>query len=335
MDKMENTMKKLICVLAALTVLAGGLTSSAGIKAGAAASNYLFGPLDYFVGSVPQGATAAETNLAVRNLVAADAGIFRKITASSVVDKNVMIPRSQQYYQPGVAGGICNKAAAMMVLSFYRDGKGFTALPGDETMFAEISAVYDSITLAYPGFFTNKLVNSLLDVRHGYEMLGSFEAGLAYYLYSKGYTDAAQNVLDNMACAIAAARGRTGNTLLAAVVSYFSGWLSEKTNGGLTMPVSIRQAPGDVIERSLRQGEPVIIGCMLAAGNDIYWVHYFVGVSLYETKAVFGNGKLAGKLAKQYIEVYNTWDSTSSVVDWTVFKNTALYSSVSAADLAG
>ena len=328
-------MKKLICFLTALTVLAGGLTSSAGMKAGAAASNYSFGPLDYFVGSVPQGATAAETNLAVRMLVAADAGIFRKITASSVVDKNVMIPRSQQYYQPGVAGGICNKAAAMMVLSFYRDGKGFTALPDDEAMFAEISAVYDSITQAYPGFFTNKLVNGLLDVRHCYEMLGSFDAGLAYYLYSKGYEDAAHHVLDNMACAIASSRGQAGNALLAAVVSYFSGWLSEKTNGGLTMPVSIKQAPGDVIERSLRQGEPVIIGCMLAAGNDIYWVHYFVGVSLYETKAVFGNGRFAGRLAKQYVEVYNTWDSTSSVVDWTVFKNTALYSSVSAADIVG
>lgn len=328
-------MKKLLCVLTAFLVLAGGFSTSAGLKAEAAASNYSLGPLDYFAGSVEQGATIAETNLAVRNLVAADAGIFRKITASSVVDKNVMVPRSQQYYQPGVPGGICNKAAAMMVLSFYRDGKGFTALPGDETMFAEISAVYDSITQAYPGFFTNKLVNGLLDVRHGYEMLGSFEAGLAYYLFSKGYEDAAHHVLDNMACAIASSRGQAGNVLLAAVVSYFSGWLSEKTNGGLNMPVSIRQAPGDVIERSLRQGEPVIIGCMLAAGNDIYWVHYFVGVSLYETKAVFGNGRFAGRLAKQYIEVYNTWDSTSSVVDWTVFKNTALYSSVSAADLAG
>lgn len=328
-------MKKLLCVLTAIMVLAGSFSSSAGLKAEAAASNYSLGPLDYFAGSVPQGATAAETNLAVRKLVAADAGIFRKIVASSVVDKNLMVPRSQQYYQPGVPGGICNKAAAMMVLSFYRDGKGFTALPDDSVMFAEISAVYDSITQAYPRFFTNRLVNGLLDVRHGYEMLGSFEAGLAYYLYSKGYPDAAQNVLDNMACAIASARGQAGNALLLTVASYFSGWLSEKTLGALTMPVSIQSTPNDVILRTLQQGEPVIIGCMLAAGNDIYWVHYFVGVGLYETRAVFGNGRLAGRLAKQYVEVYNTWDSTSSVVDWTVFKNTALYSSVSAADLAG
>jgi len=335
MKMMEIIMKKLLCVLTAFIVLAGGLTSSAALKAGAAASNYSLGPLDYFAGSVEQGATIAQTNLAVRKLVAADAGIFRKITAAPVVDKSVMVPRSQQYYQPGVAGGICNKAAAMMVLSFYRDGKGFTALPGDETMFAEISAVYDSITQAYPGFFTNKLVNGLLDVRHGYEMLGSFETGLAYYLYAKGYEDAAQNVLDNMACAIATARGQAGNALLAAVASYFSGWLSEKTLGALTMPVSFHSAPDNVILKTLRQGEPVIIGCMLAAGNDIYWVHYFVGVGLYETGAVFGKGKLADRLAKQYIEVYNTWDSTSSVVDWTVFKNTALYSSVSAADLVG
>lgn len=328
-------MKKLLCILIASTVLAGGFSASAGVKAGAAASNYSLGPLDYFAGSVPQGASAGETNLAVRKLVAADAGIFRKIVSASVVDKNVMIPRSQQYYQPGVPGGICNKAAAMMILSFYRDGKGFTALPGDETMFAEISAVYESITQAYPAFFTNKLVNGLLDVRHGYEMLGSFEAGLAYYLYSKGYAEAAQNVLDNMACAIAAARGQAGNALLLAVASYFSGWLNEQTLGALSMPVSARQAPGDVIERSLRQGEPVIIGCMLAAGNDIYWVHYFVGVGFYQTRAVFGSGRLARSLAKDYVEVYNTWDSTSSVVDWTVFKNTALYSSVSAADLTG
>ena len=324
-------MKKIIAFILAVTLLTGNLSFSAGAQT---VSGSVAGLLDYFVGSVAHTSDIAQTNAAVMKMVKTDAGKFRKVKASFVLDKNFMVPHSQQYYQPGVPGGICNKAAAMMLLSFYRDGKGYTNLPDDKTMYNEISTMYTEITKAFSAFFTNPILNGQFDTSQSYEMLGTFEMGVAYYLYSKGYTDAAQHVVDNISCSIMMLPDKAGNSVLKVLMAYFSTWISEKTNGALTLATNVKTKSNDVIINSIKKGEPVIIGCLTALGNDIYSVHYFVGVGYYKTGFALNiRNKMLNRFNTEYLEVYDTWGSNSSVINWTVFKNTALFSSISLADV--
>jgi len=329
-------MKKIISLILAATLLAGNLSLSASAKPAAAAQASVIpsGLLDYFVGSVAHTGTIARTNAAVEKMVTANAGKGFSVSASWVLDKNFMVPHSQQYYQPDVQGGICNKAAAMMILSFYRDGKEYTNLPDDATMYKEISAMYTEITKAFSAFFTNPILNNQFDTSQSYEMLGTFEMGVAYYLYSKGYTQAAQQVIDNISCSIILVPGKAGNSVLKVLMAYFSTWISKQTNGALTLSTNIKTKSNDVIIHSIKKGEPVIIGCLTALGNDIYSVHYFVGVGYYKTGyAVKVLNKTYFAFSREYLEVYDTWGTNSSVINWTIFKNTALFSSISLADV--
>jgi len=291
------------------------------------------GQLDYFIGSVKDNSDYAKKNAAVLKLIKTDTGEGWVLSNSSVLNKKYMVPHSQQYYQPGVKGGICNKAAAMMVLSYYRDAKGYSKLPKDKKMFSELTEVFNSITKAYPWFFKNEFINENLDIRNGYEMLGTYEAGLAYYLFSKGYIAAAQDIIDNISCSILRLPDAGSNMLLKFIVSFFSSWLSEKTDGKLKLSTDLKSNTDDIILGSVKKGEPVIIGCLAALGNDIYAVHYFVAAGHYKmSHDIKINGKTVYISEKEYLEVYNTWDQTSSVINWTVFKNTAIYSSISLAD---
>lgn len=328
-------LKKLVSVIMAVTLLAGNFTLAANAQsAGQAASKTtdLFS-LDYFVGSVPHTADIARANAAVASLIKNNAGTFYSVSASSVVDKNFMVPHSQQYYQPGVPGGICNKTAAMMLLSFYRDGKGYQNLPDDAAMYKEISELYNSMTQYFSKFFSIPLLNEQFDTRYSYEMLGTFEMGVAYYLYSKGYKAAAQNVIDNISCSIMLVPQKAGNSVLKVLMAYFSSWIEKQTNGELKLSTNIKTKANDVILNSLKKGEPVIIGCLTALGNDIYAAHYFVGVGYYKTNLFGLKNKILNPLGKEYVEVYDTWGQNSSVINWTVFKNTALFSAISLADV--
>lgn len=330
-------MKKILSFLLAASMLFGSFPMTANAKSNAAAQTVVkstAGLLDYFVGSVEHTPDIAQTNAAVKEMIKNDGGRVFSLKESSVLDKNFMVPHSQQYYQPGVPGGICNKAAAMMLLSFYRDGKGYTNLPDDKTMYTQISVMYDSMTQALSGFFNNPLLNEQFDTTQSYEMLGTFEMGLAYYLYSKGYEDAAQNVINNISCSIMAVPDRFSNSILKILMAYFSTWLVKQTNGELSLNTNIKAKTNNAILNSIKKGEPVIIGCLTALGNDIYSVHYFVGVGYYKMNCdVKFGGKTLHTFSKEYVEVYDTWGQNSSVVNWTIFKNTAIYSSVTMADV--
>ena len=165
-------------------------------------------------------------------------------------------------------------------------------------------------------------------------MLGTYEAGLAYYLFSKGYIAAAQDIIDNISCSILRLPDAGSNMLLKFIVSFFSSWLSEKTDGKLKLSTDLKSNTNDIILGSVKKGEPVIVGCLAALGNDIYAVHYFVAAGYYKmSHDIKINGNTVYISEKEYLEVYNTWDQTSSVINWTVFKNTAMYSSISLADL--
>lgn len=330
-------MKKAASLFLALVLTMIGLTVPASAKTANAPADlktFVAAKLDYFVGSVEHTPDIAATNEAVRQMVLDAAGKNASVSSSIVVDKNAMVPRSQQYYQPGVPGGICNKAAAMMLLSYYRDGKGFSNLPSDAVMYEELSGVYAEITAAYPSFFTSAFMKNQFDVTKSYEMPVTFESGIAWYLYSKGYKDTAAQVLENIGFSLMRLPKAAGDAFAKVVLVYFSRWLSEKTNGELSLPAKPKAVAGHVIENSLKNGEPVIIGCLTALGNDIYSAHYFVAVGYYRTRRPAG---LAGKslftVNREYVEVYDTWGQSSSVVDWTVFKNTALYSSTSIAEI--
>lgn len=333
-------MKKLISVTLAAAMLLGSFSITSSAKASVSVQNDFAaslksaaGLLDYFVGNIEHTAGIEQTNAQVKKMIKADAGVFYRFKESSVLDKTVMVPHSQQYYQPGVPGGICNKAAAMMLLSFYRDGKGYSNLPDDETMYTQISAMYDSITLAFPAFFTNKFLNEKFDTSKSYEMFGTFEMGLAYYLYSKGYKAAAQNVINNVSCSIMKAPDKFSNSILKLLMGYFSSWLIKQTNGELALNTNIKANTNNAILNSIKNGEPVIIGCLTAIGTDIYSAHYFVGVGYYKMECPLAFGAKAQRLlSREYVEVYDTWGQSSSVVNWTLFKNTAIYSSVSMAD---
>ncbi|MEI6578891.1 MAG: hypothetical protein WCN92_05440 [Eubacteriales bacterium] len=333
-------MKKLLSLILVVSLLAGNFSFAASAKASALAqtdlkniSKSVTATLDYFVGSVKHTKNISKTNAAVLKMIKSNAGEDYILSASSVLDKNHMIPHSQQYYQPGVPGGICNKAAAMMILSYYRDGLGYSKLPNDKVMYKQISDMYNSITKAFPKFFNNKLMKEQFDTTKSYEMLGTFEMGLAYYLYSKGYTNAAQNVIDNISCKILQMPDAAGNSILKFLMAYFSTWIEKQTNGELKLSTDIKARANDIILNSLKNKEPVIIGCLAAIGNDIYAVHYFVGVGYYKMDYnVRSQGKPLHTFSKEYIEVYDTWGNNSSVVNWTVFKNTALFSAISLAD---
>ncbi len=333
-------MKKIVSYILSVSILIGIFSlsvsaKSAGTQAAIKTETITVADmLDYFVGSVKDNSNKVKKNASVLNMIKTDAGEGWALSNSLVLNKKYMVPHSQQYYQTGVPGGICNKAAAMMVLSYYRDAKGYSKLPNDKKMFLELTEVFNSITKAYPWFFKNGFINENLDIRNGYEMLGTYEAGLAYYLYSKGYKDAAQNVVNNISCSILRLPDAGSNLLLKFIVSFFSSWLSEKTGGKLKLSTDITANTNDIILNSVKKGEPVIIGCLAALGNDIYAVHYFVAAGYYMmSRDVKINGKTIYTLDKEYLEVYNTWDQTSSVINWTVFKNTAMYSSISLADL--
>lgn len=295
---------------------------------------YFLNLLDYFVGTFEHTGDISQINTAVEDIIKKDAGDGYKVTCSYTVDKRYMVPQYQYYYQEDIGSGICGKASSMMALAFYRDGKGYTALPDDKTMYAELSAIYDDITDKFSIFFENKYINNELGISQSYEMLGTLDMGLAYYLYSKGYKDAARNVIDNACFDITMVPDAVCYSLMQGLRAAMSGWIAEKTNGELSFTTSVKAKASDVIINSLKKEEPAVIGCLTAIGCDMYSNHYVAAVGYYKADYPYQlNGKTLFTLSKEYVEVYDTWWYESSVIDWSVFKSTAMYSSTSLADL--
>lgn len=296
---------------------------------------YLLDALFYYIGRVRHNTDIAQINAFVEQMIMENAGGSYSLVESVVVDKTYMVPHTQWYYEDDVGGGICGKASSMMALAFYRDGRGFSNLPSDEEMYAQLKAIYDDMTDYFSFFFDNETVNDL-GLSESYEMVGTLDMGLAYYLYSKGCLEAAQNVIDNANSAITMVPDLISGVLMTALKAAMSGWLDEMTDGALKFGTPPVARAGAVITQTIRQGEPVVIGCLTAIGCDWFSNHYFAGVGYYRLEKALNFGTAAGfKLTKEYIEVYDTWGSHSSVMNWTVFKSTALYCSTSMADITG
>ncbi len=295
---------------------------------------YIVDLLYYYLGSIMRTSDLEKDNAAVEELIKNHAGEGYTLSCSCVVDKNFMVPRSQSYYETNVGNGICGKASSMMALAFYRDGKGFSALPDDATMYEQLSEIYENITSYFSFFFENEFVNDEMGLSESYEMLGTLDMGLAYYLYSKGYTAAAQNVIDNACFSITMVPDAVSNSLMTALKAAMSQWLYEKTDGELTFLTTVKTKANDVVINTLKKGEPVVIGSLASIGCDEYSNHYFPGVGYYKMEYKYKINKITlYTLTKEYVEVYDTWGSHSSVVNWSVFKSTALYSATSLADL--
>lgn len=295
---------------------------------------YLLDTLFYYIGRVRHNTDIAQINAFVEQMIMENAGESYALVESVVVDKTYMVPRTQWYYEDYVGGGICGKASSMMALAFYRDGRGYGNLPADEEMYAQLSAIYNDMTDYFSFFFDNEQVNDL-GLSESYEMVGTLDMGLAYYLYTKGYPEAAQNVIDNANSAITMVPDFIAGALMTALKAAMSVWLYEATDGALSFGTPPAARAGTVITQTIRQGEPVVIGCLAAIGCDWFSNHYFAGVGYYRLEKALSFGSSEFKLTREYIEVYDTWGSHSSVMSWTVFKSTALYCSTSMADIAG
>lgn len=297
-------------------------------------NDYLLVLLNYFIDSIWHNGDIAKINAAVEEIIKNHAGEGYSVSYSSVVDKNYMVPQYQSYYETNVGDGICGKASSMMALAFYRDGRGYSNLPDDHTMYSELSAIYDEMTQYFSFFFGNTYVKDEIGLSESYEMMGTLDMGLAYYLYSKGYVDAAKNVIDNVCFSITMVPDAVSNTLMAILKVAMSKWLQEKTDGNLSFITAVKSRANDVIINTLKKGEPVVIGSLAAIGCNWYSNHYFAGVGYYkmESDVKVGN-KTVYKLYKEYVEVYDTWGHESSVMNWTVFRSTALFSATSLADI--
>ncbi len=295
---------------------------------------YIVDLLYYYLGSIMRTANLEKDNANVEKFIKNHAGEGYTLSFSSIVDKDYMVPRRQSYYETNVGNGICGKASSMMALAFYRDGRGFSSLPDDAAMYAQLSEIYENITSCFSFFFEDEFVNDEMGLSESYEMLGTLDMGLAYYLYSKGYRDAAQNVIDNACFSITFVPDAISDVLMTVLKAAMSKWLYDKTNGELTFLTAVTASANDIVINTLKKGEPVVIGSLAAIGCDEYSNHYFPGVGYY--KMVYDyklNNITVYELSKEYVEVYDTWGSHSSIMNWSVFKSTALYSATSLADV--
>ncbi len=289
---------------------------------------------DYWIGSKSREKDFDKVNSALEQIVRDDAGDGYYVCESGVVDKTYMVPKRQGYYETNVGNGICGKASFMMSLAYYRDAGICPKLPDDETMYSELCKIFNDIDDYFQIFFKNDTVNSKLGIRSSFEILGTLDMGIAYYLYSYGYRDLAQNVIDNMRFSVTMVPNGISEFLLTLVRNIFNVWLRDRTNSELKLTTNKKINPADVIRQSLLKKEPVVIGCLASIGCDTYSNHYFAGVGYYKMKTertIFGFNTLPEY--KEYVEVYDTWGEYSAVISFTVLKATALYSVNSLAKL--
>lgn len=282
----------------------------------------------YYLGDVWYGfdwdAEAANRKVeeTIREYAAAHAGV---VTQSWTVDKNYCIPHTQSYFfgDEEYYDGICGVAAWEMLLGYYRDGCGYDNLPDDHTMYKELMIIMDDLTERVLGgldFLSdlNDIVTEYTDyyIPHNiraHEILGTLDAGIAIYLYQKGYPEEARNVLENLTICIPLLSAAKRELLLSDLQSALADWIYAETDGTISYLTGIANSAEDIIVRTLKRGEPVVIGNWFTLDESKFTNHYFTAVGLYniECTVTLTDG-MDFTFDRQFIEIYDTWTNYGS-----------------------
>ncbi len=269
------------------------------------------------------------------------------LTGKYTVDKNYCVPNTQSYFfgSEEYYDGICGVAAWEMLLGYYRDGLGYDKLPDDKTMYIELMAIMDDITekvLFGLDFLSdlNDIVTEYTDyyIPHdirAHEIIGTLDAGIAIYLNSKGYTEEAKNILKNLSINVPLLTSAKRALMLSDLKARLADWIYEETDGKLRCQAIISRSAEDTVVRSLKRGEPVVIGNWFALDETRFTNHYFTAVGLYEIE---GEIELADgisfKFSRKLVEVYDTWrNNGSAFIDLDNLTLKAAYNANSIADL--
>ena len=251
------------------------------------------------------------------------------VTESWTVDKTYCVPHRQSYFfgSEEYYDGICGIAAWEMLLGFYRDGHGYTNLPDDQTMYRELMVIMDDMTeklLGGLGFLSdlNDIVTKYTDyyIPHdirAHEILGTLDAGIAMYLYEKGYKEEAINVLQNLSINIPLLTEAKRTLLMSDLMSALAEWVYNETDGEISFLTGLANSEKDIIVRSLKRGEPVVIGNWFSLDEYRLTNHYFTGVGLYNIEGTIAlTDGIFFTFNRQFIEIYDTWtDYGSAFVD--------------------
>ncbi len=282
---------------------------------------------------------------AIREYAAANSSI---VTESYTVDKNACIPHRQSYFfrSEEYYDGICGIAAWEMLLGYYRDACGYDNIPDDQTMYKELMVIMDDLTervLSGLSFLSdlNNIVTKYTDyyIPHdirAHEIIGTLDAGIAMYLYQKGYPDAAKNVLQNLSINIPLLTEAKRTLLLSDLQADLADWIDEQTDGKIRYLTGIANSAEDIIVRTLKRGEPVVVGNWFSLDESKFTNHYFTAVGLYNLKgSIMLTDGIALEINKQYIEIYDTWtDYGSALVDLDHLMLKSMGNANSIADLA-
>lgn len=251
------------------------------------------------------------------------------VTDSWTVDKNFCVPHRQSYFfgSEEYYDGICGIAAWEMLLGYYRDGCGYTNIPDDQTMYRELMVIMDDLTEKLLGgldFLSdlNDIVTKYTDyyIPHdirAHEILGTLDAGIAMYLYNKGYTEEAKNVLQNLSINIPLLTQAKRTLLMSDLMSDLAEWVYNETDGEISFLTGLANSEKDIIVRSLKRGEPVVIGNWFSLDEYKFTNHYFTAVGLYDIEgSIILTDGISFTFNRQYIEIYDTWtDYGSAFVD--------------------
>lgn len=262
----------------------------------------------------------------IRNYAAEHAGV---VTQVYTVDKNFCKPHTQSYFfgEEEYYDGICGVAAWEMLLGYYRDGCGYDNLPDDHTMYKEIMVIMDDLTERVLGgldFLSdlNDIVTEYTDyyIPHdirAHEILGTLDAGIAMYLHQKGYTQEALNVLENLTINIPLLTSAKRELLLSDLQAALADWIYAETDGKISFLTGIANSAEDIIVRTLKRGEPVVIGNWFTLDESKFTNHYFTAVGLYNIDCTIKlTNDIDFSFNRQFIEIYDTWTNYgSSFVD--------------------
>lgn len=259
---------------------------------------------------------------AIREYAATHTGV---VTQVYTVDKNFCKPHTQGYFfeDEEYFDGICGVAAWEMLLGYYRDGCGYDKLPDDQTMYREIMVIMNGLTERFLGgldFLSdlNDIVTKYTDyyIPHdirAHEIIGTLDAGIAVYLYQKGYEQEAKNVLRNLSVNIPLLTSLKRDLLLSDLQAEIADWIYDETDGEVSLLTGIANSAEDIIVRSLKRGEPVVIGNWFSLDESRFTNHYFTAVGLYQiTCTVALTEGMEFSFDRQLIEIYDTWSNYGS-----------------------
>lgn len=269
------------------------------------------------------------------------------LAESRFIDKKNLVPQPQDYYAGDydVGSGICGAVSWMMLLGYYRDGRGYTNIPDDKTMFSDLIKIFDEITEKISPIssladdicelISEKTELSVSSFDNSYEVIYALDAGIAQYLYNLGYKELAYNCIRNINFSIPVLTPAANAVLLRDVRSEIAEWLYKQTDGKLNVFSCVKQSASAIADRSLERGEPIVIGNWVSFSDQSYTNHYFLGTGYFKLRFDCKDGDNAVFTGeKTILEIFDTWgDDHSAFVDWDVLKSTSLYDVNSLASL--